>query len=334
MRADTCCTGEMDANRVASPLACEAAEGLRYAAQCGETLVSILDWHVRRGRPLLQSPLLRECVDEYLWSKKEANLQLCTIEGYRSRLLRFAERYGDWLPVSVTRDEVMAYLMDQSQPTTRLGWIHSLSTFFEWCVRKRYALANPLAGIVRPRSLGHRGDIFTPDEAREVLREVSATRQLGFWVMSLFSGMRTVEIMRLGAHPAPWEQVRLSDDVIVVPENQSKTARRTIRIRAQLRAWLQVMFNQGVPFYPTGARTAEIGRVRQLVLRRLRGENRAAPEFNMGRRSFISYSLACPGASYAAVAAMAGNSEKMIRKFYRRTVSAEAARAYFEIWPE
>lgn len=312
----------------------EAARGLRYAEQWGESLVSILTWYVRTGRPLLQSPLLRECVEEYLWSKTQANRQLCTLEGYRSRLLRFAERYGDWLPVSITSDEVVGFLRDRWQPTTRLGWMVCLSTFFEWCVKKRYALANPLAEVGRPRGLGHRGDIFTPDEAREILREAGASRQLGFWVMSLFSGLRTVEIMRLGAHPAPWDLVRLSDDVIVVPENQSKTTRRTFQISPQLRAWLEVMRDRRVPFYPTGARTAEIGRVRRTVLQRLRGENRLSPEYNMGRRSFISYSLARSGASYSDVAAMAGNSEKMIRKYYRRAVSATSARAYFEILPE
>lgn len=315
-------------------LTTEAALGVRYAANCDETLVSVLRWYVRIGRPLLHAPTLKVCVDEFLWSKQEANLQRCTIEGYRSRLFRFAERYPDWLPVSITSDEVVTFLEQQSHPTTRLGWIHTLSTFFEWCVRQHYALSNPLAGIVRPRSVGHRAEIFQPDEAREILQQVRTTRQLGFWVMSLFSGMRTVEIQRLNANPTPWQQVRLSDDVIEIPHDQSKTARRTIEIRPQLRAWLEVMRNEGVPFYPTGARTGEIRHVRRQVLRRLRADSRPDLEFNMGRRSFISYSLRLPGASYAAVAATAGNSEKVIRKFYRRPVTAKAANAYFQIWPE
>ncbi|MBA4135848.1 MAG: hypothetical protein C0518_00865 [Opitutus sp.] len=304
------------------------------AASDNESLVSVLRWYVRTGRPLLHAPTLQVCVEEFLWSKQEANLRQCTIECYRSRLVRFAERYADWLPVSLTSDEVVTFLGQHIHPTTRLGWIHTLSAFFEWCVRQHYALANPLAGIARPRSVGHRAGIFEPDEAREILRQVRSTRQLGFWVMSLFGGMRTVEIQRLAGNPAPWQQVRLSDGVIEIPEDQSKTARRTMEIRPQLRAWLEVMRDEGVPFYPTGARTAEIGRVRRHVLRRSRGDNPPAAEFNMGRRSFISYSLRLSGASYAAVAAIAGNSEKMIRKFYRRPVSAKAASDYFQIWPE
>jgi hypothetical protein len=51
--------------------------------------------------------------------------------------------------------------------------------------------------------------------------------------------------------------------------------------------------------------------------------------YNIARRSFLSYRLALPGASYAEVSNEAGNNEAILRKYYRRKVTRQEAVQYF-----
>lgn len=311
----------------------ECMMGFRYAQAGGTTLLDLMNWYARDGRPLLQAPPLRQCVEDFLWSKREANRQRVTLEGYASRLRRFAERYGDWLPQLITERQIEDFLADISQPTTRSGWWHVLSTFFEWMKRRRQVLANPLADFVRPRGGASLSGVFRVAEVREILGRARDTDQIGFWVLSLFAGMRTIEIKRLAAQADPWSQVRLGDGIIEVPEGQSKTKRRAFEISPQVNAWLWLIRERGIPFCPPPHQMGAVGRLRRDVLQRSRGGLVRRADYNMGRRSFFSYALALPGASYRDLALTAGNSEKMIRRYYRRAATTIDAEAYFDLRP-
>ena len=146
--------------------------------------------------------------------------------------------------------------------------------------------------------------------------------------------MRTSEICRLQGMAMPWSLVRIGDRVIEVPAGNSKTRRRTIRINPVLRAWLRILKIEGVPFFPSANPGQKIRQLRLRVLNQSREPGPLVGIFNMGRRSWIFYRLALPGASYAGVAASAGNSERMIRKYYRRRVTRRTARAYFHLTPD
>lgn len=190
-----------------------------------------------------------------------------------------------------------------------------------------------MADRIRPRRIAGKGSIYTPEEARELLRRARNTDQLGFWVLSLFAGMRTSEIERMQVLASPWSLVRLSDAVIEVPASFTKSRRRAIRMTPVLREWLRVLRREGGAFHPPKDGAKKIRCLRYAVLHEFRGPRRLTGASNMGRRSFISYRLALARASYAEVAATAGNSEHVIRKYYRRPVTRESARAYFRLTP-
>ena len=200
-------------------------------------------------------------------------------------------------------------------------------------VTKKYVCTNPVAAVHKPRDTGGNGLIYAPGEVQELLRRARYTDQLGFWVLSLFAGMRTSEIKRMQAMALPWSLVRLGDAVIEVPASHTKSRRRAIKMTPVLREWLRVLRHEGRPFYPVKNSAKKLRRLRCAVLRKFRGSPRLTGTFNMGRRSFISYRLALTRASYAEVAMAAGNSERVIRKYYRRPVARESARAYFRLNP-
>ena len=163
----------------------------------GVPLLSVLAWYAREGRPLRQAPSLRACAEEFLWSKKNANRSTDTMNEYRSALHRLAVRFGDHQPSSATPTDILDFLRPWTHPVTRFGWFKRLAIFFEWLVLKKYAHTNPIALLAKPPHTGGSGTIFTHAEARELLHRVRHSDQLGFWILSLFAGMRTTEIKRL-----------------------------------------------------------------------------------------------------------------------------------------
>ncbi len=309
-----------------------AAHAARVAATQGIPLLSVLAWYAGEGRPLRQAPPLRACAEEFLWSKKNAHCGSDTMNEYRSALHRLAVPFGDRQPSALTPQDILDFLRPWKHPVTRFGWFTRLSTFFEWLVLKKYAHTNPIALLTKPPRTGGSGTFFTHAEARELLRRVRHSDQLGFWILSLFAGMRTTEIKRLQTYASPWSLVRLADHVIEIPAGHSKTARRTLRISPLLRTWLQVLKKQRGRFYPPYRTAPQIGLVRRAILREFRGPG-VIGAFNLGRRSYISHRLALPRASYAETALFAGNSERMIKKYYRRAVTPADARAYFRLTP-
>ena len=99
--------------------------------------------------------------------------------------------------------------------------------------------------------------------------------------------------------------------------------------------WLHFLHANARPFWPR--RPALIAALRrQILLRRDPGlpvrYNRAGYS-NLARRAFITYSLAEPHASYAETARRAGNSELIIRRYYRRPATPAQAAAYFNLTP-
>jgi integrase len=269
---------------------------------------------------------------EYLWSKTNAGRRPETLKGYRVALETFCQRFGERQPYTITSSEVLSFLQHWEQNNTRVSWYRRLFTFFGWLVTKKYVFENTVARAgEKPLPDGGHGQLYTPAEARAILTIAWATDQLGFWVLSLFAGMRTCEIQRLEGHPERWLLVRLAEGVIEIPAAYAKNRRRVIPMNRPLKAWLHIIKARDLPFYPRNA-LEKVRRVRREVL----AKSRAVPvcrTFNMGRRSYINYSLAQPGASYAEVAAAAGNSEPVIRKYYRRHLRCEDAQAYFALTP-
>lgn len=303
------------------------------AAAQGVNLHSVLAWYVREGRPLREAPSFRVCMAEYLQWKRNTNVRACTIHEYSSGLRRLGEYLGDRPLSAVTSRDIVDFLRPWTQPVTRHGWYRRLMTFFGWLVLKKYVPSNPVAELIKPPRHGGSGTCLTLAEAQELLHRARHTDQIGYWALSLFAGMRTTEIKRLEAYSTPWSLVRLEDNMIEVPTGHSKTERRVIPISPVLRAWLLLVRRRGAPFYPNYSSAQQIGVLRRSLIRQYRRISGLKGAFNLGRRSYISYRLALPRASYAETAIAAGNSERMIRQYYRRTVTRADARAYFNLTP-
>jgi hypothetical protein len=297
----------------------------------GTTLAEALGWYAARGQLVQAAPTIDECVCAYLEEKRAASRRSATLKNYRIVLTRLAVRFAGRPLTAITPEEIRRYLKQWPNPNTLCTIWRELFTFFNRAVAHGWVPENPLLrAIPRPRRQHREGDYYSPRDAAWILRQVKGTDQLGFWVLALFAGMRTTEIRRLQAQPSPWTMIRLESGVIDIPAAVSKTRPRIVPISPVLQAWLEDLQRYQFPLYPRDGEK-KLSRTRRLLTQAGRT---AAFSPNLARRSYISYQLVLPGASYAKVAAAAGNSEQTIRQFYRSRVTREAARAYFALGPE
>lgn len=325
----------------------EAEAAITYARSQGiDSLVDAVRWYHDQRASFVSAPLLPDCVDEFLVVKRAEGRAPITLTGYRSKLVRFAAAFPDRRPAQVAPSEIGSFILARSQhPCTRLDWWQTLRTFFAWCKRMRNVAENPvLQALAKPKPPPGSTLVFTPGEAKGILRAVRHTDQLGFWVLSMFAGLRTEEIRRLHASPNRWGLVRLRSRVIDLPHEVAKIYARRVPILPVLIPWLVIIRDRHLPFFPPG-HFNKCRRLRNEILEERTAamtakHHSANPDIrppiwgmNISRRSFISYRMALAEASYVEIANEVGNSETVIRAHYHCHVTRQDAEAYFALTP-
>lgn len=318
----------------------EAVRRLAHHHAVSSPLEAFL-WYVARRGPAEHAPTIAACVEEFLVRKRCERVRASTLDAYYRNLGSFSRVFGARRPADLSPQEMSDYLARWPHPATRRHRWQILATFFRWLVAMRYAPDNAvLLGVRAPRVPRPERWVLSPRETRRLLKHALPGDTIGCWVLSLFAGLRTVEIAALQKLPNPWSVVLWGPGVIDLPATVTKTVGRLVPIMPVLRVWLRWLRADGRPFFPPNP-WPKLRADRQAALAR-RGASPAAgrsrqTEFrshNIGRRTYISCRLALPQAAYAAVADAVGNSEEMIREHYHRRVSAREARDYFALTPD
>lgn len=315
----------------------DVEQALREAKAHGiGSLTDAVAWLVQHPPATIS---LQAAVAEFNLAKRCEGIREPTLRGYRYRLGAFAGTEGERQLAAIAPAEIADHVMRCSNATTRANSWQSLATFFTWAVRQGYTDHNPVFLAMRKpfRPRGGRC-IFTPLETTEILHQTKHTSAIGYWVLALFAGLRTQEIRWLHDHRDPWSLIRPGTDVIDLRDQPPKANPRVVPILPVLRPWLKWMQRHDVPFLPLdhwklrrqlkcavlAARFGSIARTHADEKFRF---------YNMARRSYISYRLVLPEASYAKVANDVGNSELILRKFYVLRTSRADAERYFALTP-
>ena len=231
-------------------------------------------------------------------------------------------------------------------PEHPAGALGDRLTFFNWMLRSRYILENPLAGAMRrPVVKKAAGLIYTPGEAKHILRLTKDTDEVGFWALSLFGGLREYELQRIQMRKNPWEVVDFKRGMIDLSDTPTACHRRLVSILPVLAAWLHWMKARDVPFHPPN-HWEKFRTTRATVLahrfpsaakpreRRLSPQFQGKKVYSMARRSYVSYRLALTGSSFAHVAEGSGITERLLRSDFTRKVAREEAQEYFGLKPK
>ena len=151
-------------------------------------------------------PVLSECIESYLGDCY--GLSPGTRALYAAHLERFLQSVGD-RPIDEVEAAVvrrfMAGLRRSNGRPYSAAYVdqvyRTLHTFFEWLVRERILIANPMAHVRRPRVPKRKSPRLTLDEVKRVIEAakgtVHAARNLAIVCLMLDSGLRRGEVLTL-----------------------------------------------------------------------------------------------------------------------------------------
>ncbi|MBP6505953.1 MAG: hypothetical protein KA257_00180 [Opitutaceae bacterium] len=307
-----------------------------------KSLTTPVIWFVQ-NRLFDHERMLDQGIEEFQVAKRCEGVSPISLKVYRLHFNDFMAAYPGRVMTSITPQEIADFILRWNNPYTRAHRWQTLATFYTWAMRMHYAVDNPVVRAMRkPRTQWPERRVMTVEEARAVLRKANENGSLGFWVLAMFAGLRTAEVQRLEALADPWQVIKLDAGVIDLRSQITKTWPRTVPVLPVLRAWLELIKRRDLLFYPRNFHN-RCRQVRDAALtshmpRELSGGHKTTGSsrwaVNIARRSYISYRLAQPQASFAEVSLSAGNSEEVIRKHYHRKVSECDALRYFELFPE
>ncbi len=126
---------------------------------------------------------------------------------------------------------------------TRHNLSRSIRSFFTFAIDQGWTLANPVPAPKRSKNRAAKlasrtaPSILLPDDIAKFLKAIQkeAPGLLPFWALKFFAGIRDAEAARMD-----WNMIDLKRDEIHLPAALTKTAEvRTVKIRPNLKAWLQ-----------------------------------------------------------------------------------------------
>lgn len=320
-----------------------AAFSLLRQANSTKTLTSAVEFFLRNYRDAGDSKRLSQVVHEYLDVRSTEQARgIISVRQYASirRELEALKRdLGDPAVSEIQASDLSEYL---GQKTTSLKtWNNRrgyLSTFFKFCLGRKYIVSDPVEEVPKYRTKTNRGtaETLTHQEAAELMKFVETYQghtkrqntkgkpgcMVPYFALALFGGIRpdwdNGEITRIRP-----EHVNLETQVILIEPHVSKVhEKRTIRIQPNLRLWLERYPLNEFPILPP------YGFRKMLIYIR--------KKFELGhdvlRHTYISM-LVGAFRSIGDAALQAGNSEAIIRKHYLDLKTQEEADKFWRIVP-
>lgn len=327
--------------------AAKALDALKVAG-IDMTLEQCAMMAIERMQARLAGATTREMMDRFResvsternWSDKHAG-------SYRFYSSRFSDRFGDVLACDLDPQAIKAWLLETFPSVTYYNSaLAVISSAFTWAVRQEFLSASPFDKLERRKEEAKDDiDVFTPEEARRLLRAcVSYKDRAGHpmgadvdpiyvldcsdclipFAILLFAGIRPAELEKL-----PWENVRLDIGLIRITPSMAKTGDiRNVEIEPTLRDFLKLApeherFGMIVP--KNWKRKARLVRLAAGL------QNRA----DAARHSYASYWLAANN-DVARLQSNMGHARgsNMLFKHYCSAVLPSAAKEYWAIAPE
>lgn len=328
-----------------------AAVNILKKAGSAKSLTFAVNYLLEHYKEASEQKQVPEAVAEYLderWREKERGI----ISGRQERAIRielekFRQLFGERIIGEVRAEELKAYL---DSPLGRSVAVPSLktwnnrrgylSTFFKFCLSKKYLAEDPVKDVPQFKIKKARGTAETlrAVQARELMHWLEEYRgfqrkngswqgepgyMVPYYALTLFAGIRPDwkdgEIGKLLPR-----HVRLDTEVILIEPSVSKVnEKRVVKIQPNLRAWLEAYPLDRYPILPP--------RCFKYLLEGVRKEWRLAAD--VMRHTYISMTV---GAfrSVGDAALQAGNSEDVIRKHYLDLKSVQEADDFWQIMPK
>jgi integrase len=193
---------------------------------------------------------LAEALDRFLAAKELSTAEI-TRTAYRQTVARFA-KFAGGTAGSVTTDKVKDFLVGM-KPVSRNSQLRNLAAFFHWCQAEGIIREAPTDRVGKAKESKPPKGILTIPEAKGLLSSAvkHGPDMVPFIALALFAGIRPEELVRLT--PA-----KVGPCFVMIDEEVAKTNdTRTVRIRPNLRAWLDAFPPRPFPSKTARRRTMD-----------------------------------------------------------------------------
>lgn len=262
-------------------------------------------------------------VAECIASKESAGRREVYTKSLRRSLRLLTDEHKGLMVHELTQSHVEAYARKNAKsPSTVRSRLIDVRTLFSYCIKRKWCLQSPVAGVERIQLADKPPGIHTVDEVRMLMDKARETDPalIGYLAPIYFGGLRPNESRLLTA-----DKVHHDQNLIEVTPDRSKTRRRRfVPINETLKSWLSV---PGVKF-GISPRTRRVDALRKKLLQ---DDKPFHWPHDVLRHSFCSYSLPKYGATKTAE--WAGHSEQILFAHYRERVKPDDAEAYWKILP-
>lgn len=343
------------AREIASDLMLEGSEGMKMASELRlaalraeaqlakhgrhlEEAVSHYIKHLESEAEKQRSLTVTKLANDWLAFKKKklkrGLLRQRTLDGIKEATNLLKTKWGNLRVVELSEKILKDYFDSLKVSQRRIFNLRSLiSQFFNWCVKEGFTSVNPLKNVeieVPTKDVV----IMTVQQAQAVMKtcEERFPDLTAYFALGLFAGLRPEEAKLL-----TWERIDIEEKEITVLSTTSKVKEtRTVKIEDTLFKWLKCFKGSGKGHIvrQKGFRTATED-VRIALGYRVRKQNKKGPRWvsDILRHSYASYWLPIHR-DRGQLAEQMGTSIKMIKDFYKTTVKASDAAAFWNILPQ
>ena len=286
----------------------------------GKTISDAVDFYVQHLEATQKSAKVAQALVELIENREASGVSARYCYDLKLRIGRFSRDFGDRIVATINTAEIDDWLTGLNlAPVTRNTFRRDLTTFFSFCVTRRYCVDNPVAKTRKAKEVDGKIGILSVDETARLL-EAANEASLPYFAIGAFAGLRSAELQRLH-----WEEIHW-DSNLIEKATKSKTARRRfIKLRPNLEKWLQPYRKYHGPICPDGLRNLELET-------RRRAKIMDWPS-NALRHSFASYHLAHFKNAAELALEMGHTNQQMIFDHYRQLVRPAEAARYWEICP-
>lgn len=186
-----------------------------------------------------------ELADQFLRSRLTSDCRPSTLKWYEERINIVANHWGDRQIDTITRGEFKAWLQASSTGgAAKAATARAARALWRYALHQDPPLVNQVIteGLVfEARGNGAEGStkVLTVAQCRQILTKISPNYRSAVALM-LFAGVRPEEVMGAGKAALLWEHVNVSEKIVRIPGDISKTGQTRIleNLPDALWAWL------------------------------------------------------------------------------------------------
>ena len=208
----------------------------RRAQEAGISLHALLDAHNKENT--IEAVTLWEAFDKFIESKKASNRSPRYIESLENYLSLFMKDREHDAVDSIRSSDIERWFDSRGEMgLVKASNLGRLSSYFQFCWRRRFCRENPCARVERPSIDHNKAPVILSlrDAARLLVACQRRTPQFMAWVsLALFAGVRPEEATDL-----TWDDINLERGILRVTRTKTRR-RRIVNLSAQAIAWLKI----------------------------------------------------------------------------------------------